>query len=395
MISLVIKVIITNKMSIVTIDVNSELFTVPYGNAIKSEYIKELLQDIQDPNTNIVVPEKYYDIAYNYIFFLQGRELKIYDRDVLKTCFDMYTYFFDDDYFNFLVEQLLNNWSYLYTVVFENVGFDLQRQILLCCPYDFLPDSYIKDKIFFNQWMQLNAGKVIIVNNIEEYYFALRDEIESNNTEIYVVYHVVNGSTTGRTKEIHIRNGAIVDEYNNVNDDVIEGIFKEWDDNGNLTQIGERHSGTMNGMYKTWYDITWTEGMHQLESQGLYVNGYRQGLWRHWYTNNQLMYEGEYNEGMRVGSWKEWYGNGQVSGEGKYVNSKRYGFWTLWFKDGHIGEQGDYHNGDKVGVWIEWDEDHGTKETGIYKNNKKQGIWKMYDTNDNYINENHYVDDNK
>jgi len=30
-------------MSIVTIDVNSELFTVPYHNAIKSEYIKELL----------------------------------------------------------------------------------------------------------------------------------------------------------------------------------------------------------------------------------------------------------------------------------------------------------------------------------------------------------------
>ena len=403
----------------VNIDVDGQLFTVSHDRAMGSEYIKELLVDL-GPNEVTVVPQKYYDIAYNYIFFLQGRPLKIYDREVLAACFDMYSYFFDDNYFIFIVEQLLNNWSYLFTVVFEHVNLDIQRQILLHCPHDFLPDAYLKDKVFFKAWMKINVGNSILVNGIEEYKFDISYTNYDASMITYEATHTVNGNTVGRTKKILIRDdGKITTIYNSF-DGKMEGMYDEWDRTGNNPLIREeRHDNKLVGMFKKWYPIGPNiNGKHQLENQGLYVDNKMNGLWRVWYTSGQIAEvseyvngqydgivtqwylegfpssEGKYVKGKMEGLWKEWYDNKQISRELEYVNGINHGIESIWNYDGSPKSRGLYVRGQKHGLWTYWYEDqNGTsqpysiiREVGMYENGKQQGEWKYYyDDDDTYF----------
>ena len=55
------------------------------------------------------------------------------------------------------------------------------------------------------------------------------------------------------------------------------------------------------------------------------IDGKREGLWREWWSNGQLMREGNYVKGEREGLWKYWYENGQLEWEGNYVNGLFHG----------------------------------------------------------------------
>jgi len=58
---------------------------VSYEKAYKSEYIKHLVDDVGI--TKVSIPVKYNDIISNYIDFLHGKFIPIYDRQYLKQCF--------------------------------------------------------------------------------------------------------------------------------------------------------------------------------------------------------------------------------------------------------------------------------------------------------------------
>jgi len=408
----------------VSIDVNGELFTVPYDKAKASEYIKEYL-DHTSLDQVVYVPEKYYDIAYNYIFFLQDiKPLPIYDRDMLKACFDMYTYFFDDNYFDFLIQQLLNNWSYLFTVVFgttnssstefqsEQVNPNLQRQILLSCPYDFLPNFYLEDKLFFKQWRKANVGKVIVVNQLTSYKFTIDSSDHDNNKIFYVSSQHLDGDIIGRKKLISInKEDFILSEYTIFNGKV-SGISKRWDNTGyNLLEQIERHDDLNDGLTKRWYPITIkTGGKHQLESRGLYDNGRKIGVWTTWYENGHIKSEftydghqlhgpykiwynygilsktGNYEHGEKHGDTTFYYQNGNISSEGKYVNDKRDGIWKSWYGSNNgkqqLREEAEYNKGQQHGIENTWYPDGTPKSQGIYVRGKKQGMWTFWTDND-------------
>jgi antitoxin component YwqK of YwqJK toxin-antitoxin module len=42
----------------------------------------------------------------------------------------------------------------------------------------------------------------------------------------------------------------------------------------------------------------------QLASEGQYLNGLEDGLWRYYHENGQLAAEGRYEDGFDVGEWK-------------------------------------------------------------------------------------------
>lgn len=62
----------------------------------------------------------------------------------------------------------------------------------------------------------------------------------------------------------------------------------------------------------------------------------RQGLFREYHQNGQVIAEGEYANGKEQGLWREYYPNGQLAAEGCYENGREVGEWRYWNPDGSI-----------------------------------------------------------
>jgi len=84
----------------------------------------------------------------------------------------------------------------------------------------------------------------------------------------------------------------------------------------------------------------WDNG--QVLSQIHYLDGKRDGSFRHWYKNGQLMNEGFYKNGKMIGAFMSYYENGQIQNHGNYkytesgVYSRKDGVWKYYFDNGQI-----------------------------------------------------------
>ena len=302
----------------VTFDVNKELFAVPYNKAIRSKFLK---QQLKEHGNDFVIrtPTKYMNFIHNYIFFLRGEPLAIYDRHNLKACFNLCTYFVDHDYFNFLMSQLFNNWAQLFMVCYEDITLDLQTQILLRCPHSFLPDTCLNNKTFMNSWIQNNTNKQITVNNREVHHFELYNDL--GYSRIFSTYCTVDDKIVGRDRTLWLDNDDTVTINRYTINDKKEGVEKY-----NLFQIEEYHNDVRHGLQVTYYHAT-----NNPKKRGMRINGEKHGLWRRWYdkldSNGHPKPEskGYFVHGLRQGVWLEWKEEDNVDGEPKkvyYVNDE-------------------------------------------------------------------------
>jgi hypothetical protein len=57
-----------------------------------------------------------------------------------------------------------------------------------------------------------------------------------------------------------------------------------------------------------------------MDSEGNYINGKRNGLWKYWHENGQVRCEGNYINGLKDGVWKYWDETGVLTEETLYNN---------------------------------------------------------------------------
>ena len=303
---------------LVTFDVDEELFTVPYNTAVKSEFVKQQLE--QYGNDFVIhTPTKYVDTIHNYIFFLRGEPLAIYDRHNLKACFNLCMYFIDDDYFNFLMSQQFNNWAQLFMVCYENISHDLQSQIFAHLPYSFLPDTYLDNKEFMVTWIQNNTNKRVTVNGREVHCFILLWN-DGGYHRIFVTYCIVDDNIVGYNRTLWLDKDGTVSINRYTINDKFEGIEKYY-------SLGteEYHNDVKHGLQVVYHHAT-----NNLKKRGMRINDEKHGLWRRWYdkldVNGQplLQSKGHFVHGQKQGLWLEWEEN-NVGGEPKqvyYVDNK-------------------------------------------------------------------------
>ncbi len=74
--------------------------------------------------------------------------------------------------------------------------------------------------------------------------------------------------------------------------------------------------GKLNGIQKDWYENG------QLRCEFNYKEGKEEGIQKEWYENGQLWYEDNYKEGKQDGIQKSWYENGQLHYKMYYKNGK-------------------------------------------------------------------------
>ncbi len=75
-----------------------------------------------------------------------------------------------------------------------------------------------------------------------------------------------------------------------------------------------------------------------------------------YYPNKQMQMDGRYVNGKRDGKWMYWYENGTVWSEGFYLKGKADGKRTTYFENGKIRYEGSYKEDLRVGKWSFFDE---------------------------------------
>ena len=200
----------------------------------------------------------------------------------------------------------------------------------------------------------------------------------------------------GRDSENRIRkSGEITFE------DDGSGRWREWDLNTRaVTRAGDYEKWARVGTWKSW------DANEVLVSEGIYVDGKKEGKWtwfekgedKGWEENYvggilngkfhnlsihaQNRGKGTYDNGTRTGDWEEYYGKEDGSLErkqsGAYVFGKKEGLWSHYKKNGRRVAEGPYKNDLKEGQWTEGpDIDFASRfyGSGPYANNQKNGEW--------------------
>lgn len=62
--------------------------------------------------------------------------------------------------------------------------------------------------------------------------------------------------------------------------------------------------------------------------------GYATGRFVQYHENGQVASEGNYVNGLEDGVWRDFHPNGQVASEGGYRNGKEEGLWRFWDAEG-------------------------------------------------------------
>jgi len=343
-----------DKNMLLTFDVDNNKVVVHHTGKLGSEYIKGLLSDLGD-DVVITIPDKFITVVtYYFEYLIYGKHKTVNNKHDMKLCLDMYTYFIDESYLNYVMKQLLNNWSSgMSTMVYDDINYTLQWEIFLHCPLDFIPKVFLTNKVFRNKWDQTNNGGIIHANGNEVYY----------NNQSLIINGIDGYKKTYHTKGDKPEAGGYARE--------VGTAYLLGPGYG-----GEYLDGNKHGWEKYWYILSGNKGR-----EGKYINGNKHGVWREYYDNKQntVMNEYHYNNGLMTGPHKEYFQHG-IHVEGNYNDNKRDGMWTTWNLNGSIWSQCSYKNGDKHGMWKYWynNHNHTLEQEGQYVNNVQHGTWKKW-----------------
>jgi len=309
----------------------NKTFNIPHGGIINSKYIRNVVETTTSEGVDVTIPvdDKYCTVVEHYVEYVGGNKTPITSRDRLLLCFQLNVLLDDNGYFDFLVEQVFTNWSYMCNMVYNEFNDSLQQAFFVLAPYAFIPKHALDNTHVMDRWEKLNQGVIINVNNNNEIYY---NNIKSTNKFGLIetnTYHTVNGVEIGHNrKRVYTIDGLPIQEYN-YNDGVEDGVRIEW--------------------YDTQREINI---QHNVKFEQEYVDGERDGSYREWYDDDQhnLKLEASYLEGKLNGDWTEWYNNDHHSIKSKrqYINGERHGHCVEFDYHGNIISDTVFSNGELV-----------------------------------------------
>lgn len=149
----------------------------------------------------------------------------------------------------------------------------------------------------------------------------------------------------------YYENGNIL-RSENYNKGKREGFFTEFTMEGDTIQRGDYFDGAKQDEW--FYNV----GDHT--EIGRYDLGLKQGVWKHYYNGEELIFEGNFVDNEPDGMHKWWYANGKTELRGEYIMGTKDGNWYKYHADGSIFLIYNYKNGELFKIngkrWDKWDE---------------------------------------
>ncbi|HJZ41959.1 MAG TPA: hypothetical protein VJ203_16435 [Bacteroidales bacterium] len=210
-------------------------------------------------------------------------------------------------------------------------------------------------------------------------------------------------------------NGRIMSE-GNYKENVLNGPYKEYDENGNLKVMFQYAQGVMleeadtseldieirneydnegNVVYSGSYRKDIPVGIHRvLDKSGKVINGYlysdagvrlgegiitndgkKEGDWKYFYENGRTRSSGKYANNLEAGTWKYFFENGKAEQEGIFKNGKVDGLWQWYYMTGGIKREEEYFEGREEGIYVEYDTLGEVITKGTYFDGQREGEW--------------------
>ena len=117
---------------------------------------------------------------------------------------------------------------------------------------------------------------------------------------------------------------------------------------------------------------------------------------RNYYNNGEIEFEGEYVNGEKNGKGKDFNYNGKIRFEGHKQNGKRNGIGKEFYTNGEVDYEGEYVDGEKSGKGKEYFFNYQTlKFEGVYSKGKRNGFGKEYNYMGNLVYEGNYINGEK
>ena len=108
----------------------------------------------------------------------------------------------------------------------------------------------------------------------------------------------------------------------------------------------------------TWKYFNAATGI--ISKQETYADGKKDGVFRIYYSNEQISTEVYWKQDVRDGTWQEFFENGNIRLSTQFVNGNLDGEYKTYYAGKKISRKGQYVNGKLDGVWITYN------EQGIY-----------------------------
>jgi len=309
---------------------NSVIFTVPVDS--KSGFLYGICQD-QNVGNMVTVDLKMLlkratDISLtNYVYFLTHSKTDanfqsvIFDQSLMVDCLDIYNITGDDNYFNYLLSQLHKFWTLLLPILYSS-DFDIDVNVMwdihLHTPHQLLPKKFVNNKLFYDNWLQLNTGREITLNGFEvKLCFTLKNSIWFANVGDPVTndYRKSNGDQKFIYKVIKYPSGdtntmTIYSDVNNNSKTEKEMLTNN--NNGDIEVI-------------TYYNS---------DIQGYVTNT----------SLDRLMEISTVINDKFNGPYYRYYNNGKLRNSTYYLDGRRWGTETFFDENGNIEEENIYHN---------------------------------------------------
>jgi len=115
--------------------------------------------------------------------------------------------------------------------------------------------------------------------------------------------------------------------------------------------------------YRTYY---WYKSNEVHQSKGGYGGELLHDNYTKYFITNELQEQGDFVFGLKDGEWKEWYKNGKLKEVTNWEKGQQHGGYWFYNEKGELITKGKYLHGAKKGRWI----NYVSKDTIVYKQGK-------------------------
>jgi len=174
---------------------------------------------------------------------------------------------------------------------------------------------------------------------------------------------------SGKEKKDKSRNLEYEGSYK---DGIREGLWKWWYENEQLSIEAYYKNGKLEGFYRAWHN----NGQLLLETN--YKSGEENGVFKRWYESGQLKEQGINKIGIAEGLYREWHENGQLMREANLKEGYADGLSKIWHENGILANEVNHKDRYMNGLYRMWDENGKLKVKGNYKEGRLDGVWENY-----------------
>lgn len=163
--------------------------------------------------------------------------------------------------------------------------------------------------------------------------------------------------------------------------DKCKGLFKYYDEQGNLKATNEFDKSGEKALNKTYAPNG------RMIATGYYVNQKKEGEWKYYDANSGQLRLVEDNQNGKTHGWSRLYNpnNGVLAEETQYVNDVPEGQCRKFSDTGVLLMECQYHNGLLDGPCKSYYPSTALKEEGQFVKGQKTGVWKTYNEDGDVI----------